>query len=202
MSHPYQQHREHHVERDRVHHITGSHEPTRTYEHIKRARGGKVEHSDEAEDKALVKGLVKPSALKHDGHKAKHRADKAHRAKGGRVKKNKATIVNVNVAPQQPQSQPHPVPVPVPQAGAAPPPVPPRPPMMPPGGGPPGMPPPGIRATGGRIGFKTGGPVNAPTHGGMAPHLPSGSGGGKARMAKERMAAKHYHKAPAGVSTS
>jgi len=183
MAHPYSEHREHHVERNRVSHITGSHEPTRTYEDIKRARGGRV-HGDEAEDKSLIKGLVKPSALKAHGGKAKHRADKPHRAKGGRVNKSKGTNVNVIVAPQAGHAQAPPLP-PVPQAGAAPPPMPPRPPMggpppgMPPGAGPPGMPPGmplGIRNTGGAVGYATGGPVSSEK---IAKMGPTGSGSGK-----------------------
>jgi hypothetical protein len=221
-----QEHREHHVERERVAHITGHHEGHRDHEHVyHRARGGGV-HSDEAEDRALVKGLVKSSALKAHGGAAKHRADKAHRAKGGRVKKNKGTVVNVNVAPQQ--SAPHPMPMPLPGgspgAGAAPL-MPPRPPMAPPPGGPPGMPP-GMmpHASGGRVGYKTGGavfsekigkmsptgsgsghgakvktPKNAiysPAKGDMAPKFDSGAGGGVARLEMAHRAAKNYHKTP------
>src|SRR5262249_40869180 len=121
-----------------------------------------------------------------------------HRAKGGRVKGHKGTNVNVIVAPQHHAQVPSPALVP-PGAAAAPPPMPPRPPMagppggMPPPGMPPGMPP---RATGGRVGRHTGGPVEHPKHGGKAPHLPSGSGGGEARMAKMKMAARNYHKTP------
>ena len=42
------------------------------------------------------------------------------------------------------------------------------------------------------ITYRTGGAVEHPKKGGMAPHLPSGSGGGEARMFKERRAAKNY----------
>lgn len=38
------------------------------------------------------------------------------------------------------------------------------------------------------ITYKTGGAVEHPLRGGLAPHLPGGAGGGKARLAKERMA--------------
>lgn len=155
MAHPHHEHRAHHVEKRRVHHITKGY-----------ASGGGVHHSDEAEDEALIRKEVKPSALKHhhaDGKKAHHRADRPHRAHGGRVKKNsKGTVVNINVAPQAAQA-PHPMPVPVPAGGppaGGPPPG--GPPGMPPGAGapPPGMPPrpPGppmpMRASGGRISDK------------------------------------------------
>lgn len=122
------------------------------------AHGGHV-HSDEAADKALIKKTVKKEALKVDGKKPHHRADKY--ARGGRTKGGK-THINVNVMPQNPM-QPSRVPVPVPvqtppappagMAPGAPPPgamppggMPPRPGMMPPGGMP--MP---MRKSGGRI---------------------------------------------------
>lgn len=176
MAHPYQSSREHLHERERVAHITGAHEGHRDYEQTyHRARGGKVEHADEAEDKAIVKHMVKPGALKAHGGKVKAHPGKAHRAKGGRVKHGKGkTVVNVNVAPQQ--SQPHPMPVPVPGgpppgAAAGPPPMPPRPPMPAPGAGPVPGPMMGPRASGGRIaGFATGGPVE--------PHFKEGVGMG------------------------
>jgi hypothetical protein len=151
MSHPHHEHRAHHVEKRRVHHITKGY-----------AFGGGVHHSDEAEDTALIRKEVKSSALKHhhaDGHKSHHRADRPHRAKGGRVKGKGATTVNINVAPQSGQA-PHPMPVPVPASGGPPPggppgvppgagaPPPMRPPMPPPGAGGPPMP---MRARGGRI---------------------------------------------------
>jgi len=111
------EHRAHRVEHERVGRIAKGY-----------ARGGSV-HSDEAEDKALIKKEVKPSALKADGKKPKARADKVGRAKGGRVKKGAKTNVNVIVAPghsppQMAGAGPSPLPTP-----AAPPPLapPPRP---------------------------------------------------------------------------
>jgi len=276
MSHPHNEHRDHKVQERRVGHITGGHgSGGRCY-----ATGGAV-HGDEAEDKAMVKRMVKSSSLKADGHKGKHRQDRpkrkaggvadtgnrgvadlvsdsqaaqeareaaAHRtskavlrAKGGRVHKGKGhTSVNVIVAPQGGHAGLGPMP------GAAVPPVPPpralAPPMPPPGGapgGPPGMPPPMPHHSGGAayasggavksgptwkeglrngtqvqhrdgkddgkdigrgkvITYKTGGAVfsNGKPGAQMAPHLPSGSGGGEARLFKERRAAKNYH-APA-----
>lgn len=160
MAHPFNEHRSHHHQRDRVSHIAGIHEEHRMH----RARGGHVMHDDEAEDRALIKKEVKGSALKHDGAKAKHRADKApRRARGGHVKakghKGSKTNVNVIVAPgggKGPMGGM--MPPPAPPAVAGPPPMPPKPPMgaMPPGGAPAG-PPPGmgggmpIRRRGGRV---------------------------------------------------
>jgi len=240
MAHPMQEHRGHRVERQRVSHIAGVSESPKHY-----ARGGSV-HSDEAEDRALIRKEVKGSALKHDGKSAKARGDKAvRRAKGGHVKHKGGgkTSVNVIVAP----GGQHP-----PMAGLGAPPVggpppmaamPPKPPMMPPpgappmAGGPPGMPP---RSHGGRaykdggavgkksladkkgvtgIGDRTpiqhsgnksdtqnigrgpvitraaGGPIYSDGAKGkqMAPKLPAGSGGGKARKAKAHMQNKAGH---------
>ena len=230
MAHPFQAHKQHKVERSRVGHIT------RGY-----ASGGAVKHEDEAEDRKMVKAMVKPKALRADGGAVKARMDRPSRAKGGRVRHGK-TNVNVIVGHGAP-------PMPGPAAGVgagppmmAPPPRPPMPPPMagpPPGGppmaGPPGMPPPGMmpprkaggrvvkRASGGAVSgpawkeglrsgtqvqhsdgkmdgkdigrgkpitYKTGGAVESPKgHAGPHPvHLPSGSGGGKARLYKEKMA--------------
>lgn len=162
MSHPHHEHRAHKHEKSRVAHITKGY-----------ASGGAV-HDDEAEDrKEIASAVHKHEKHLHKGEKetklatggrAHHRADRPHRAKGGRVKgKNKGTVVNINVAPQSQAPQHVPVPVPVhggPPPGGPPPgmppgapPVAPHPPMMPPGaGGPSGMPP-GMpmRARGGGI---------------------------------------------------
>lgn len=133
MAHPYQSCRQHKSEKDRVSKIAH------------RASGGRVQHDDEAEDKALIRRTVKKAALKADGAKSKHRADRAPRARGGRteapndvkatLKKEAAvsaptkeinrkrggrvkgkTIVNVNVAPQAGVAGPAPMPMPVPPA--------------------------------------------------------------------------------------
>jgi hypothetical protein len=230
MAHPHQEHRAHKVEQRRIAHITKGY-----------AGGGSV-HSDAPADKKLVRGMVKPAALKMHGGKTKHRADKPHRASGGRVKHGKkhGTNVNVIVAPQgghaglggapmaaAPPAPPQGAPAPMPR------------PMMPPPGGasPPGaapMPSPGMmgpRARGGRayaaggrvksgpaweegkrngtqvqhnesgktanqkdqpsqlnrgkvVTFMTGGAVEHPKKGGMAPKLAGGAGGGEARLQK------------------
>ena len=166
MAHPMQEHRAHKHEKSRVSHIAGisGGEP----KHY--ARGGTV-HSDEAEDKALIRKEVKSEALKSDGKKAKHRADKvARRAKGGKVNHSKSgkTSVNVIVAPgggAKPPMLPPGAGMAPPPAAAAPP-MPPRPPMAAPPSGPPAMgPPPGpggmpIRSSGGRA-YAKGGSVNS-----------------------------------------
>jgi hypothetical protein len=132
-----------------------------------RARGGKV-HDDEAEDRELIHKEVKGEALKHDGKKPKHRADKAmRRAKGGKVHKGKGhskTNVNVIVAPGGNKPPMAGVGGPMPPPAMAAPPMPPKPPMASPpaqamAGPNPlgGMPP---RKIGGRA-YKKGGKVNA-----------------------------------------
>ncbi len=149
--HPFREHRAHAHERDRVSKIAGKHSEPKHY-----ARGGSV-HDDEAEDRALIRKEVKSSALKEDGKKAKHRADKStRRAKGGRVHKGKSAKTNVNVIVAPGGQKP---PMGAPMAGIAPPiaaapPMPPKPPMAAPAPGP--MPPAGLggmppRAKGGRV---------------------------------------------------
>lgn len=147
MAHPMNEHRDHLVQERRVGHITKGY-----------ASGGRV-HSDEAEDKAMVKHMVKPGALKAHGGKVKHRADRPHRAHGGKVGKGKGTNVNVIIAPQGGPAMPPP------GLGGLPPGVPPRPPMPAPGPAGPPMAGPGPmgppmppHASGGRA-YATGGAV-------------------------------------------
>ena len=42
------------------------------------------------------------------------------------------------------------------------------------------------------ITYATGGAIEHPVHGGMSPKMPSGSGGGEARLAKAKRARKNY----------
>jgi hypothetical protein len=150
MSHPMNHARQHHVEKSRVSHLTKGYKS-----------GGAVRHS-EAEDKKPGKKKAKAD-LHADGEKSKHRADRPHRAKGGKVKgkSNAKTVVNVITGGHPAGGAVPPMPVPPPPGigGAAmPPPMaakPPMPPMGPPpgaGGLPPGGPPPmPMRAKGGAV---------------------------------------------------
>ncbi len=140
MSHPFDEHRQTKVEHSRVGHITKAY-----------AKGGAVKHSDEKQDRKLVKSMI-DKAIHPEGKKAKHRMDRPHRAKGGRVKKGNAkTIVNVITGghPAAGAVPPGPPPPPMGIAGPPPggPPVAAKPPMMPPPGGAPMI----GRAKGGRV---------------------------------------------------
>lgn len=225
MAHPHNEIRDHKVQHSRVAHIAKGY-----------ADGGAV-HSDAAQDRAMVKGMVKPGSLKVDGGKPTQRADKPHRARGGRTKKGGKTVVNVINAGGTHPAPTGPMPMPGgPPPMAAAPPMPPRPmPGPPPGpmpGGPPGMPP-GMppRKAGGRafanggavksgpawnegrkagtqvthspgkndqvglnrgkpITYKTGGRIESPEGVAPATKLPGGSGGGEARLAKEKRAGR------------
>lgn len=146
MAHPYQSLRADKVERSRVSRIAPG-----------RASGGRIKHGDEAEDKALVKSMVKPAAMKMEGGRSKARLDRPHRASGGRVGKGKSNVtINILAGSDKGTATPGPLPIPV---GAPPMPMP-KPPMgaMPPGapGGTLPMLPPGgpMRASGGRVGSK------------------------------------------------
>lgn len=173
MSHPFNHIRSHHHERSRVHHIVGEHEPSRMPHIVHRKAGGRIgHHEDEAEDRQIVRKMVKGSALKHRQDKP-HRS-KPHFAKGGKVK-HKGTNVNVIVAPQGgahaapmpgvlPPGMPSPAPAP-----AVPPRLPPSPMVGGPAAGAP-LPPPGLgpRASGGRATYAKGGRIkNGPAWDGM-----------------------------------
>jgi len=111
-------------------------------------KGGKAEHPDEAEDKKLIRKMIKSEAIRHakksggsifEGNSKEKvpgvvPGGRMARKSGGRAKGK--TNINIVVSPHgagaNPQAQPM-----IPGAGA--PPMPPRPPMMPPMGG--GMPP-------------------------------------------------------------
>lgn len=138
MGHPYAALRQSKVEKSRVGHITKGY-----------ASGGAV-HSDEKQDRKLIRKMV--GEMVPDGEKAKHRADRPNRAKGGRVKGNARTVVNVITGGHPAAGAVPPMPAPpmgVAPAGAMPPP---RPPMAPPPSAGLGMPPPmPMRAKGGRV---------------------------------------------------
>lgn len=175
MAHPYSSVRENKVASDRADEMTKD-----CY-----AKGGAVKHSDAAEDRKLIKSMVKTADLKTSAKKAKVRGDRRmKRADGGRTNaKNAKTNINIIVSPQQPKPMMPPVP---PMASG--PPVPPPMPAGPPpgaGAGPPGAPPPGMmgpkpqalmsgmpgmptmnqlpmRKRGGRVKRDDGGQVNGP----------------------------------------
>jgi len=160
MAHPMNHVRQSKIEHSRVGHITRGYKS-----------GGAVKHSDEKQDRKLVKSMI-DKAIHPEGAKSKHRMDRPHRAKGGRVGKKKgnaATIVNVITGghPAGGAVPPGPPPPPMgiagpPPGGMAPPPMAAKPPMpMPPpgAGGPSGMP---MRAKGGRVGRSEGGRLPSP----------------------------------------
>lgn len=138
--HPFSDHRQHKVERERVSHITKQ----------CRAMGGGVQ-SEERKDRKLFSKKIKEHGLVPEGKKAKYRADRVMaRKSGGRVKKG---TTNVNVIIGGDKGAPTPPMIP-PMAG----PPGPLPPVAglggpPPGAGgpPPGMPPMPMRAKGGRL---------------------------------------------------
>lgn len=161
MSHPFNEHRAHKVEKSRVAHIAGKKAGGRACY----AKGGAVlgeEDSDTATDREIARdaahrkagGTVEGKAPKH------HLGKRAKRAAGGRVGKHPhkgKTIINIHAGGQPAAGGgPMPMPVPVPAGpmgpppGAAPPMV--RPPgMMPPGAGPGGPPTMPMRARGGKV---------------------------------------------------
>lgn len=134
MAHPYASVKQDKVERSRVSKMTQG-----------CASGGSV-HSDAAQDRKMVKSMVKSSALKMEGAKSGGRLDKY--ARGGAVKKA-STNVNVIIAPQGGAGG---APMPVPPVGG---------PAVPPAAGPPPMPPgmPVQQKNGGRTRYAAGGKV-------------------------------------------
>jgi len=182
LAHPMNEHRQSKVEKSRVSHIT------RGY-----AKGGAV-HSDAAQDRKLIKSMVKKADLKADGERAGHRMDRPKRAKGGRVKGSKGnakTIINViaggnpagGAVPPGPPMAPPPPPAMGVGPGGPPPPMG-KPPMMPPPGvGPGGPPPMPMRKAGGR--------VQTPTGTGVAPDSGVGSNKGDAVFNASRKNGTH-----------
>ena len=156
MAHPHAAHRQHHVERARVAHLTKGY-----------AKGGAVKGDASIGKQALSLHAKEHKALHAEGHESKHRMDRPKRAKGGRVGKkskgNGKTIINVITGGHPAGGAPPPMPAGPPMGIAGPPPgampappmaaKPPMP-MPPPGaGGPPGMP---MRARGGKVQTPTG----------------------------------------------
>lgn len=161
MSHPFAEHRQTRKEHSRVGHITKGY-----------AHGGAVKGEKAIGKKSLSLHREEHRELDAEGEGSKHRMDRPHRAKGGRVGKkgNSKTIVNVitgghpagGAVPPGPPPMP---PAPIGVAPGGPPPMGAKPSMMPPpGAGGPPMPPPGMpmRARGGSvksIGMHAGTPV-------------------------------------------
>lgn len=147
MAHPYQAYREKHPGQKKAH------------ARVKGYKSGGAVHSDEAEDKALIRKMVKSKDLKASGGPAGGRLDKYARggkAKGRGGKKGGGTKINILVAPKSAGDAAPPM---SPAAlGAAPPPMPPKMPLMPPPGGPAGGPPLGgpPMKRGGKVGMTAG----------------------------------------------
>jgi len=176
--------------------------PMRGMIHLK--KGGKAEgHPDVAEDKALIRKMVKPEARtgKKDGGSpvasgkyqgTRPTGGRIARADGGRTKKGKTNInIVIDAGGKQPgmpgmgdmskQMPPPPTPMtPPPQIGG--PPMPPGPPPGAPMGGPPGMPP-GIPP----MPRKRGGRTNA-----GFPDMEAGAGGGLGRLEKIKSYGKNW----------
>jgi hypothetical protein len=144
-------HRQSHVEKRRVSHITKGY-----------AKGGAVKGDKSIGKQALTLHKHEHEALDAEGEGAKHRMDRPKRAKGGKVKgkSNAKTVINVITGHPGGGAAPPPMAPPGIGGAAMPPPAPPpmiaKPPM--PGAGP-GMPPPSMppmRARGGKVQTPTG----------------------------------------------
>jgi hypothetical protein len=175
----------------------------KTLKGMHHAHGGKAEHPDEAEDKKLIKKMIKPEAIKHRAHGGNIMEETGVRPTGGRIARKAGgrakgkTNVNIVIAqhpagamgnPQQPQMPPRP-----PQGVPVPPPMPPAG-MMPSGGAPMG----GMMPPGGMPPMGAGGPMGArPPMPQMAMarksggkvyrtinDMDAGAGGGKGRLEK------------------
>jgi len=147
MGHPMNKFRQSAVERARVAPMVSGYK-----------KGGHV-HADAEQDKKLIKRMIGKHLGEIGGVKAKMRADRPHRARGGKVGKKATTVVNVITGGQQQPPSPPPIIAPPPGAMAPPPAPPPGPPpggiagpgpgMPTPGAGGPPMPP--MRAAGGGV---------------------------------------------------
>lgn len=169
MAHTHHAHRAHHASKARVKHILGH------------AHGGKIKHSDAAEDRKMISSAIHKHEAKMHGHKSKHRLDKF--ARGGGAKGKHHTQVNIAVvAPHR--GSPSPAAGAPPGGGAAPP--------LPPAGGPPlppkGMPMPPPGAGGGMPPMKRGGRVYK--RGGRI-GMTAGADSGVGRLQKAHKYAKH-----------
>jgi len=146
VSHPYAGIRQGKVEKSRVHKIAH------------RAAGGRIEHPNDVKGVLSKQKSISAPTKEVNGDtapKAKQRADRPGRKRGGRAPKGGKTVVNVITGGAQPPAAPLPpgpppgMPPMGPQGLAA------KPPMMPPPGAPPGGMGPGsvpmMRKRGGRV---------------------------------------------------
>jgi hypothetical protein len=162
MAHPFNEHRAHKVERNRVATLTKGYAAGGAVQGF--AKGGSVQAGGPATTKAV--GMRDAQAV--GGMPAKQRMDRpspTSRARGGRTKGKGATHVNVIVGhggggpqlpgPMMPPRPPVMGPPPVAPAGG--------PPVMPPGAAPPGVGglPMGPRRYGGRVGYAKGGSIKS-----------------------------------------
>lgn len=148
-----------------------------------RKSGGKAEHPDVAEDRALVKKMVKKTAL--TGNK---KGGRVERKAGGRTK-GKTDINIVIAAGHKPPMQGMP---PIPPAGAMPPPPPPA--MPPVAAPPPAAPPMPMPPNPAAMERKAGGRISKVAS--SYKDMEAGSGTGEGRLQKTDVAKKH-HDAPA-----
>jgi hypothetical protein len=146
-----------------------------------RKSGGRA-HSDVAEDKKLVRKMVKPKALraaKKVGGALSAALTGGTRPVGDRIARKGGGKTNINIIIGAGKKDDKPPMPPMPPPGA--PPMPP-PGMMKPPMGPPGMPPPGA---GGPPPMPPPGPMPR-KNGGRTIHMENGSGGGAGRLEKDR----------------
>jgi hypothetical protein len=126
-------------------------------------------HSDVAEDRALVKHMVKPAALKRAHGGAVHHKGKGHTKVNIVVNPSQGAAPAAMPVPMPPPGAmaPHPMPAPMPGAGGP----------MPGAGGPMA----GVGALGGQAG-----PGPMPRKRGGKVHMHAGAGSGEGRLEKKR----------------
>ena len=157
MSHPYASNREDKAGRARAKSLTSAY-----------ARGGKASHSDEAQDRKLIKSMINKAEHKVSGKATGGRLDKF--ARGGKAKKPNTQVNIAIVAPPGGSQPPGPGGV-APAAPAI---------LPPPGGGPSPMMPPG--------------PMAPPMKRGGKVPMTAGAESGVGRLQKKRIYGKNARK--------